>query len=401
MKNRFDLLGVFKKHRGAVWVALGMGIGEALGAIMWMVLALLLVPGEYGYVSYLISMAMLASFITPFGLTITITTYYPKERKKRLIGESYFFALLTSFGAAVILTGLGWLLSSPLDGALTGLIVICISLFWMATYTELGRRRYWDFMWVYIVAKSLGIFLSIGLYFMFGLPGVILGYSLAHLMPSLRPLGRPRISFRFGEIKKHLNFTYMAFGGEVAKGLISWLDKVVIGIFFGAAMLGIYQISFQIFALILFIPTTLFLYLLPEKSIRAETKKIETIGILLSAALALAAFAFAPILIPRILPRFAESVVLIQIMAFAAIPAAIGGVEAAKLYAKEKSGAVLVSRILATLGGLISLIILGGYFGSVGLAASMILLQTILAATLYAFRRNIQKITKHEGQRPK
>ena len=389
MKNRFDLLGVFKKHRGAMWVALGMGIGEALGAIMWIVLALLLVPGEYGYVSYLISMAMLISFITPLGLTITITTHYPKERKKRLVGESYFFVLLTSFGAAAILIGLGWLLSSPLDGALAGLAIICISLFWMATYTELGRRKYWNFMWIYIVAKSLGIFLSIGLYFMFGPSGIILGYSLAYLAPSLRSLGRPRLSFRFEEIKKHLNFTYMAFGAEAAKGLISWLDKVVIGIFFGVTMLGIYQISCQIYALILFIPATLFFYLLPEKSIGAETKKIETIGILLSTALALAAFAFAPILIPRIFPRFAESVALIQIMAFAAIPAAISGVEAAKLYAKEKSGAVLVSRILATLGGLIGLIILGGYFGSVGLATSMILSQTTLAATLYAFRRSV------------
>jgi len=387
MKNRFDILGVFKKHKGAMWVTLGQGIGYALGAITWIVLALLLVPSEYGHVSYLISIAMLVSFITPLGLTITIATYYPREKKERLVGESYFFVLLASFGAAAISTGLGWLLAYPIDGALTGLLIICISVFWMATYTELGRRRYWNFMWIWIVAKSLGIFLSIGLYFTFGLPGIILGYSIAHLIPSLRPLGRPRVSFRFKEIKRRMRFTYMAFGTEAMGGSSMWFDKIIIGSFFGVTMLGLYQVAFQIYALILFIPTMLFLYLLPEKSIGTETKKIETIGILLSTAIALAALVFAPILIPRIFPRFAESVVFIQIMAFAVIPAAIGGIEKAKLYAKEKSGAVLISHFIAVPVGLIGLIVLGEYFGGVGLAASVVLLQTVLAAALYAFRR--------------
>jgi ABC-type Mn2+/Zn2+ transport system permease subunit len=74
-------------------------------------------------------------------------------------------------------------------------------------------------------------------------------------------------------------------------------------------------------------------------------------------------------------------------MAFAVIPAAIGGIEKAKLYAKEKSGAVLISHFIAVPVGLIGLIVLGEYFGGVGLAASVVLLQTVLAAALYAFRR--------------
>ncbi|MBE0447830.1 MAG: oligosaccharide flippase family protein [Actinobacteria bacterium] len=366
---------VLKSHPGFLHVAIGQAGAVALGAVFWFVMARLLEPGDYGQVNWLLSIAMFASTCCVLGWGKTVVTYYPKEGRDELLGGVVAIVLVASLAIGIAMG----LLVEPL----VGLLIVGLSLFSMTIYSELGRRRYRRYKWVMIGAKLIALPLAMGMYFWLGLLGVLLGYAIPYLLFGLLSLryvrrGNPSIM----EAKGKAGFALRAFGADITTGSTSLLDKILIGSVFGMAALGLYQLAYQIFAALSVLPMILFSYLLPEKSAGAKTKEVETLGILVSVALAVSVVVLSPIVIPWVFPNFAGSVGLIQIMSLGVVPFTIAATKMSGLYAHEKPGAVLVSYVAALVVGIAGIMTLGKFFGAIGLAASMLLLQTTLAASL-------------------
>lgn len=375
-----DILGTLKEHRGVVHVGLGQVVSLGIGAVLWVVIARLLLPVDYGWINYIISLSALISFAVTLGLPTTVATYYPKERREGLISGSVMVVILAS-----LIVSLAAAIWEPILLPL----ILGFSLFSIAVNIELGRRRYSRYMWLWVLAKLASVPFAIGLYYALGLTGFLFGYSFPSLALAIVFFGRLK-GWRksgFDEVKSKASFASMALGVDLARGSSIWLDKVVIGGIFGLAILGVYFFAYQIYTLLSFLPAALFSYLLPEKSAGVDMKKVELFGIGLSFVLAITTFGLSPLLIPRIFPNFLDSVRPIQVMAFAVIPAVVVGIKMPELYARERPGAVFASHAAAVAVGISGMLLLGSYFGAIGLAAGVVLLQSSLAVILVAFEK--------------
>lgn len=361
-------------------IALGRAVAMAFGVILWLMMARLLMPSDYGTINYLISIAMLVSIATGLGLTKTIMTYYPKEGKENLISGSIMLVLLSSSIAAILVT-----LWEPL----LGVLIFGLSLFSLAVHVELGRRMYKRYMWLWAGAKILVLPFSISMYLVLGLPGFLLGYVLPPFILALVSLRRVnwRANPRLREIRTKIGFASKAWIVELMTGSSWLLDKVLIGFLFGMAILGTYYFAYQVYMLLSLLPLVLFTFLLPEKSAGVNTKKVESLGLQLSIVLAVAALVLAPLLLPWIFPNFVGSIRSVQIMALAVIPATLAMIKMSQLYASERPGAVLISYTIAVSVGIIGIIFLGRYFGTIGLAVSMVFLQVTLAISTFLYTK--------------
>jgi O-antigen/teichoic acid export membrane protein len=371
---------VFRDHPGFLHVAIGQAGSIAIGAVFWFFMAKLLQPDAYGQVNWLISIAMFASTLCVLGWGRTIVAYYPKEGREELVGGATLIVLVASLAVGIAMG----LILDPL----VGLLIVGLSLFSITISYELGKRRYKRFMWISLAAKFMIWPLAVLLYFMFGLPGVLLSYAIPFLIfgiLSLKHLGSSNPGV--GEAKEKAGFAFKAFGADTTSSAIGLLDKILIGGIFGMVMLGLYQLASQIFALLGVLPGVMFTYLLPEKSAGAKTKKVEVLGLMASIALACSAIILSPVVISWAFPGFAGAVGIVQVMSLGIIPYAIVATEMSELYARERAGAVLISYLVALAVGITGIVVLGNYFGGVGLAASVVLLQTALAAMLLLYAR--------------
>ena len=96
----------------------------------------------------------------------------------------------------------------------------------------------------------------------------------------------------------------------------------------------------------------------------------------------------APIGIPWMFPKYEEAIVLVQIFSISIIPTTIAITFQSKFLAKEESGIVLKGVIYFLIAQIISIIILGGILGVVGLAISLVIGTT--SQMLYFIIKNRQ-----------
>jgi len=369
------MAAISKNRHGFAQVAIAQVTAAILGAIFWLLLAVLIHPIAYGHLSWLIAIAMVLSTFCLFGMGKTIVTYYPKERNDKLLNSSVFLVLTLSLAVGAIVS----LVLNPL----VGLLVISSSLFSIAVYSELAKRRYKNYMWMWISVRSLSLFLPVLLYCLWGLvAGILAGLAVAYFIFGCKVLKHLHFNLDLSEVRAKLRFSLNTWGADISRVAVYFLDKILIGVLFGMAVLGYYQFGYRIFVLFGVLPQVLFFYLLPEKSAGEKTKKIEIYGILVSLGLAGLVFIFAPLVVPQIFPNFTEGIGSIQLMGLAIIPATIAVEKTSELYSQEKANMVLGSHLFALGVGTVGIISLGRSFGLLGLASSLLALQVALVAAL-------------------
>lgn len=370
---------VLGNHPGFLHVGIGQVGDIALSAMFWFIMARLIMPGDYGQVNWLLSIATFASMCCVLGWGKTIVTYYPKEGKDALMRGAVIIVLIASFAVGIVM--------GVLVEPLVGLLIIGLSLFSMTISFELGKRRYKHYKWILIGVKLILLPLAIAMYFWLGLFGMLLGYAVPYLIFGLLSMRCVHMSnLGISEAKKKIGFALRAFGVDATGRSIGLLDKILIGSIFGMVVLGLYQLAYQILAALAVLPGILFTYLLPEKSAGMKTREIEFFGLTASIALACLVIFLSPIIIPWAFPGFSEGVRIIQIMGLAIIPSTIVATRMAGLYARERPGAVLISYAIALAVEIAGILVLGSYFEAIGLAVSVVLLQSTLAISLSLFR---------------
>lgn len=359
-------------------VTTGNTIAAVGGGLFWLFIASLLNPEEYGEVNYYLSIGLVSATLSLMGLNTTVTTFLAKGNERLRYQANL---LVLSSNILVLL-----LLILFVNHLATMVLLIGWSFFVMSWAEILGRKDYKKYSLVIIGQRALQIFLSLSLYYVIGINGIILGYALSALLFSYNFFKSFKgFKFEFDEIKQKFSFVGHSYSNAIASNVTLHLDKLLIGPLFGFGILGFYQIGFQFLLLESIIPTSLFQFLLPREASHIRTKKILGKGLLVSLIISIVVYFSLPLIISSLFPKFIESIIPAQIMSWGLIPMTAIAIINSKLLGREKSKPIFISACIyiSVLYGLI--VILGTYFELVGLAFAVIISLTTQASILFTF----------------
>jgi len=131
-------------------------------------------------------------------------------------------------------------------------------------------------------------------------------------------------------------------------------------------------------------------FLLSEESSGKDLRKFNTLLIIVSALVVVAAVILSPIFVNQFFPKYFEGVFSLQIMVISLMPLSISAMLSAKLQAKESTK--IGFSALVRIGSLLILILfLGNLFGLMGLSMAVLIssvLYSIFLAVLYYKMKN-------------
>lgn len=371
-----------KIESGITYVSIGNFSGTVLGAVLWLILGTLLSKEDYGLLNYDIAIATIASNLSIFGLNITVTTFLAKKDEK-ILPESNLVVFLASLCAAIFAV----LITNNL---LMALLILGFAFFEMSTSELLGRKKYREYMVVSAGQKALLVVAALTLQTAFGINGILLGYVIASFAFSFRYVFSVRkIAFSFASVKSKWKFAFNNFVASMAMIITFSYDKLLIGPVFGFDVLGVYQFGLQFLMFLSVVPGILFSYLLPEIAGNKSRSNTAIVGILFSILIAIAFIFLTPRIIETYFASFRESIQLAQIMVLGVIPLAVSSIINSRLLGREKSGEVLKSSAIYLLSQTTLILVLGHYYGAMGLSIATVLSLSVQAS--YLFLANFSK----------
>lgn len=368
----FKPLGI---DQGLTYVTLGNIGSGILGAVFWFILASTMIAESYGVLNYYLASTFIFGTVALLGLNPTVTTYLAKGVEK-VKYQSNLLAIISSaaFIAPLIL----------LTGHLSlSMLLIGIALFQMSVAELLGRKMYKEYTFIFTGQRAVQIVLGISLYFVYGIDGVILGYTLSFLAFSYRYLMtiknfRPDLS----HIRSNFKFMVHSYAMELARTVSMFSDKLLIAPLFGFTVLGLYQLGAQFLLFLGMVPTIFYHYLLSQEASGIHSRRIGTGGFIISSILAIVSVASVSWIISTFFPNFTNSIPAAQVMSLGIIPMTVTSVLSSRFLGTERSRPVFIGATIYVATQYMTIIILGHIFGIVGLALSLIIALTAQAVYL-------------------
>ncbi len=339
--------------------------GVGISAIFWFYMAALMGTELYGELSYLISIAVVASAIALVGAPTTVTVYSAKGVK--IIPAISILALSCSAIIAIIIAIL-------FDNIHISFYVISYVIYNIGLGALLGRKFYKKYAKYFLFQKGLMFAFGISLYFVMGINGIILGYAISHFIfikIILDAFKNSTIDFK--TLRPKLGFMLNSYGNDLARTFSGSIDKLMIGPIFGFAILGNYHLGIQFLGILSIIPGVVIQYLLPEGASGVSKTKLKKITVASSIIFAVLGFILAPIVIPFFFPEYEKATIILQIISIAIIPRTITGILSAKFFGNEKSRLVFSSVLIFLVIQIPGIIILGEMLDIVGIAISLVL----------------------------
>jgi O-antigen/teichoic acid export membrane protein len=371
--NKFvQLIGL---EKGLVFVTAGNIITSLSGAFFWLFIASLLPVEEYGRLNYHISLASLLSVISLLGLNTTVITFLAKGNEN-IKFQANLLILISSCVMALFL--FVFIREIP-----TGFLVIGLSLYIMSWTEILGRKRYRKYFFVIMLQRSLQITLSLLLYSVIGIDGLMIGYALSALLSSydfFKSFKGFKLTFK--DLRRKSSFSMHSYFLAISNALAMYMDKLLVAPLFGFDMLGLYQVSFQFLLFLVIIPQSLFQFLLPREASQIKDRKYTISGLILAAVSSTIFFVSIPTVIKDFFPHFVQSVQASQIMIFSIIPMTASSILISKSFGREKSKPVVVSAGIYIFILLVLIVTLGNILGLIGLAFSVVISSTAQSVAL-------------------
>jgi len=372
----------FSKTKLNFSYVLGNSIGTtALNASFYLIFAYFMTPDEYGFLNYIIAIAGTASIISQFGFPHSVTVFRSKN-KHDLSNQINVFVIILSTIVAIILI--------PIN-IYASLLSFSISFFIMNQHNLLGLKKYKEFFWLGIFKGISIISLPILLFFIFDIPGVLLGMSLSNLIFSFYFVKNLNFKIKsWKELKSNLGFITHNFSIQASAGFTKFLDKLLIVPLLGFTYAGLYQFNLQILLALTILPAALHAFLLTEESGGTTHTKITYFTIIAAIFLVLISIPLSPLLVDYFFPKYTDGIPSLQVMIITLIPLSITAALSAKLQAVEskKVGYPAIARVVALLG---FVVLLGNFYGLMGLALAVLISSTIETILLTIIYRN-QKI---------
>ena len=368
------ILSRLKSESGIFYVAIGNLASSVLGAVFWLILASLLTVHDYGQINYYVASMSIASSIGLLGIHTAITTFLSKG-EVHIRNQAIGIVLISNAIISLILFTL-------FQFGLVTLMFVGITFFTLSISEMLGLGRYKEYAITLSAQRAAQLVVAIGLYYAFGIQGLILGYALSSLIFGYKfILSLKCLEFSFGDIRSKSKFVIHAFSTDMARNLTAFSDKLIIAPLFGFAILGYYQIGAQFLQFLGVIPSILYYYILPEHARGADKNNLFRTGIVVASSVAAIFFLSAPFIIDRMFPSFHDSILATQIMIVGTVPLTISLTINAKMLASENSKYVLFAAIIYTSSQFALIYILGRALGITGLALSTLI--ALIAEAIY------------------
>ena len=341
-------------------------ISSGIAAIFWLYIASELGPESYGEITFLVSIATIISGIALFGSNNTIlvlaakkidiqSTIYLVTIIANIIGSVIIFILFVNIGIS--------------------LLVIAYAIFPLVTFDLLARKLYRGYSKYIIIQKVLLVTCGIGLYYLIGENGILIGIALSHshfIIHILKTFKRSKINF--GLLKEKKIFVLNNFALSISGTFSGSLDKLIIAPLLGFIILGNYSLGIQFFAILELLPAVCVKYLVTQDISGIPNKMLKKIMVLVSIGIAFLGSTIGPGVLSYIFPKFIEAENVIQIMSWAIIPITIqSAYHFPKFWAQEQNKMIIYSAITTITIQISGILILGSIYGIMGIAISFVL----------------------------
>ena len=381
----------FKKNKALIGLStIGFGniVGGAISSIFWLALAGMLDTESYGQLSYFLAIMGVFSVVAMVGGQYTMQVYTSKGLK--IEATLYLVSTISSLIVGLIL----YFIFN--DIGLT-LLIISVSLLNFYFAELIGKKLFSKYSLMIILQKILFVTLSLSLYYIIGLEGILIGYALSNFIfikhvYNIFKKEKFNITFLI-EKKKIIISNYLT---ELTATARNHIDEILTVPLFGLMFLGNYFLAIQIITLMNIIPGIVIKYTIGEDSRGISTLKIKYITIITSFLLAIIGALTLPTILPIFFRQFTETVLLIPILCFAIIPRTIFVMLMSSFLAKEKNLHNVIGNVVT-----ISLLIIGIsisylYYGEIGVAYSYLIGTSggaiYLVIISFILKRNTMKI---------
>ena len=347
--------------------------GTAMSAVFWFYLASQIDPSLYGEIFWFLGIAGIFSTIALFGTVNTLTVY---AAKKIQIQSTLNFI---SLSASVILSLIVIVLFPSFYTIDIGIILIAYVINTLAIGDLLGRKQYTSYSKYTLVQKGLTLGLGFLFFYLFGYEAIIFALACSYMFYIKRIYSIfTEMKIDFGLIKQRIGFitnNYLAFilTGAVGGGQV---DKIIVAPLLGFAILGNYSLALQVINMMMIFPSIFYKYLLPQESSGVKNKKPKIIVIIFSISISVLGIFIAPTLIENFFPKFIEAVDAIKIMSLVVIPVSIALILEAEFLGNERSKIVIIGAGISLVFLTIGMIVLGSWFGIIGVAWSLVIATT-------------------------
>ncbi len=366
-------------YKGLALIGSADLIGGAISAIFWLVIASLLLVEEYGEISYFVAIASLG-ICCVVGSSDTLMVFSTKNQKivPTLLLLTLIFTMVASLIAFVIIQRFEIIF-----------LIFSFIVFQVSITLLLGKKLYAKYSKFLLTQKILQFTIGIGLYFLLGANGVLIGIAIANF--SLIPIFYNELrcyKIDFSLLKPKKEFIINTHMIDIIAVFRRDIDKIIVVPILGFAVLGNFALTLQFFTIMMILSSISYKYLLPKDVSGEKNAKLKKILILVSILIALSGFFFSPYFIENFFMKFSESIIPIQIASFSVIPSTISVILFAKILALEKSRFLIIANSVQLCVVLIGTISLGILYGIIGVTIAFVLGNTIHAITLAIINYN-------------
>ena len=374
-------------HKDLVSIGSANLLGNGISAIFWFSLASLINPEEYGKIHYFLAIAGMAQLLSLISTTNALQVYVAKNIK---IHSTLFFI---SIIAGIVSSLVVFLFFSRTD---TSLLVLGYIIFELSNGFLLGKKLFSNYAKFFLTQKILTVIFGFGLYFTFGVDGIIFGLVLSYvpyIWILVNEFRNTRIDFSL--LKPRKGFLINNYGINISSAVGGQMDKLIIAPILGLELLGNYSLAMQFLVILLLLPTTVFKYLLTQDSSGKNTKNLKKNTIFASVGLTMFGIVILPMIIPILFPNYIDTVIAIQIISVAIIPGTIGIFYDSKLLSIEKSKFLVIGKGIGLFTMISGFVILGPIYGIIGLAVTLVVSSCLQTLVVIIASKTIRYEEKH------
>lgn len=354
----------FLRMKNLTAVGLSNLIANGISGLFWIYLASLLGTEEYGELGYLLAIIGILGGISSFGVANTLMVYVSKGEK---IQATIFFIILIS---SVVVGILSYII---FKNEAIGIYPLGYVIFTAIIFDLLGKKCFVNYGKYMILQRVFMVCLSLFLYQYNGINGIILGYALSFFpFGLLMYQGFKESKIDFSVLKGKMGFITNNYAKHVLSLINLNIDKIIIFPLFGASVLGPYQLGFQIYVLAILLPNIIIQYTLPHDAVDIKNEKLKKYTIIICIIITIITIALSPIIIPQFLPKFYDSIQIIQIMSLALVPQTLSILYSSELLGSGRSKLVLIGTIISIMILTGGILLLGEKYGIFGITISFV-----------------------------
>jgi O-antigen/teichoic acid export membrane protein len=387
MKKIEKWVSFLQKEKNLLSIGASNIISNGISSIFWLYLASILNSDGYGLLGFYLSIVGITGALSLIGSANTLTVLVSKGEK---IQATVFSMILLS---SIVVGFVTYLI---FQNTSMSLYPIGYVIFSSILFELLGKKLFVNFFMYSISQRILMVIFSLLFYQYLGIDGIILGYTFSFLPFAILMIkGYRESKIDFSILRNRSKIILNNYVEHLLKIISLNIDKIIILPVLGSSILGHYLLGFQIFILLLIIPSAVFQYILPYDAIKKKNQKLKKITVLFSVVIAIISISVAPSLLPIIFPKFIDSIIIIQIMSIAIIPKTISTIYTSELLGNNKNKTVMLGTLTSTIilvGGILTI---GIFWGYIGISIAFVLSKIGEVIFLYIKKNNEVKLNRN------